>query len=362
VVCSVTLLTNSLKFIIHPNDLDASHRLHRLGFRSIPSVPQLFYRAVESRQLSQVFLQVSQALSEKSLTSSRYCITRSPLDSTALLIEFLDAPSLSTITDSVKHAWFLQVLAKQQLFFNYQPIFDLQQGHVVAYECLARAISDQGGYFNGQQLIDAALSMDLTREFDELARASCFQAIAQVLASHFTTSQTPPRFFINILPNAITTDIHSLEQSFQQVLDLGVQPQQIVFELTEVEALVNCPQLRQIVAELRRWGFRFAIDDLCGSASTDHFFMEFRPDVIKLDRQLVAGCSRYHLKQILLKSLLQSAHELGISVLAEGLEDFEDIAFCRDLGVDYGQGFGLALPERTPRLHSLESLKLSNAC
>lgn len=361
-VCPVSLLTSPLKLIIHPNDLDASHCLHRLGFKSVPSVPQLFYAAVEGSQLSRLFLQVSQAFSDSSLTHSRYCITRSPLDSPALLVEFLDAPSLSTITDSVKYAWFLQVLAKQQLFFNYQPIFDLQQGQVVAYECLARALTDQGQSFNGQQLIDAALCMDLTREFDELARASCFQAIAQVLAAHFTTPQNRPWFFINVLPNAITGDLQSLEHSFQQVLDLGVSPQQIVFELTEVEVLASQLELRQVVAELRRWGFRFAIDDLCGSVSTDHFFLEFRPDVIKLDRQLIAGCSRYHLKQILLKSLLQSAHELGVTVLAEGLETIEDIDFCRELGVDYGQGFGLALPERTPRLKSLESLKFSNAC
>jgi EAL domain-containing protein (putative c-di-GMP-specific phosphodiesterase class I) len=361
-VCSVTLLTDLLKLVVQPNDLDASRCLHRLGFKSVPSVPQLFYRTVENHQLSEVFLQISQTLSEGSLSNSRYCITRSPLDSTALLVEFLDARPLSTITDSVKHAWFLQILAKQQLFFTYQPIFDLKHGHVVAYECLARACDDKGRYFTGQQLIDAAMSMDLTREFDDLARASCFQAIAQLLTRHFTTIQTLPLFFINILPNAITYDLHSLEQNFQQVIDLGLQPQQIVFELTEVEALANRPELHRIITQLRKWGFRFAIDDLCGNASTDHFFMEFRPDVIKLDRQLVAGCSRHQIKQILLKSLLHSAHELEISVLAEGLEDAEDIDFCRDLGVNYGQGFGLALPERTPQLKPLNLLKLSNAC
>jgi EAL domain-containing protein (putative c-di-GMP-specific phosphodiesterase class I) len=73
--------------------------------------------------------------------------------------------------------------------------------------------------------------------------------------------------------------------------------------------------------------------------------MAFQPDVIKLDRRLIQGCSRMSLQQLLLKSLLYSAHELGILVVAEGLEDAEDIAFCRDIGVDLGQGFGLGRPD-----------------
>lgn len=356
----VTLLTDPLKLIIQPCDPETGQCLRRLGFVPIPAVPQLLYQTIANRRLSEVFLQMSQLLSEMSQTVSRYCITRSPVDSNTLLVEFLDAQPLNTITESARHAWFLKVLAKQQLFFKYQPIFNLQKGQVIAYECLARAHSDEGQCFTGQQLIDAAMSMNLLREFDDLARSACLQAIAQSLAS--STVQGLQTFFINILPNAIIQNPNSFEQNLQQILDLGLRPQQIVFELTEVEAMVHCPELSKTINRFREWGFRFAIDDLCGNVSTDHYFMEFRPDFIKLDRRLVSGCSRYQLKQILLKSLLNSAHELGIFVLAEGLEEPEDIDFCRGLGVDFGQGFGLALPECTLQSSPLNLLKLSNVC
>ncbi|UBF28429.1 EAL domain-containing protein [Kovacikia minuta CCNUW1] len=356
----VTPLTDPLKLIIQPYDLETGRCLCEIGFVPIPVVPQLLYRPVTNPQLSEVFLQMSQLLSQFSQAGSRYCITRSPLDSKTLLVEFLDAQPLNTITDSARYAWFLQVLAKQQLFFKYQPIFDLRQGHIAAYECLARARNDAGHYFTGQQLIEAALSMNLMHEFDDLARSVCLQAIAQSATN--PGSQNPQIFFINILPNAIIQNPYSFEQNFRQVLDLGLHPEQIVFELTELEALVHCPELSKTIHRFRNWGFRFAIDDLCGNVSTDHYFMEFRPDFIKIDRRLVSGCSRYQLKQILLKSLLHSAHELGILVLAEGLEEPEDIEFCRELGVDYGQGFGLALPERTLQSKSLNLLKLSNVC
>jgi EAL domain-containing protein (putative c-di-GMP-specific phosphodiesterase class I) len=162
------------------------------------------------------------------------------------------------------------------------------------------------------------------------------------------------------LPNAIIHNPQSLEQNVQQILDLGLCPQQIVFELTEVEALIRSPQLPHLINRIRRGGFKLAIDDLCANVSTDHYFMEFRPDVIKVDRRLITGCSRHQLKQILLKSLLYSAHELDIHVLAEGLEDSADIDFCRGLGIDYGQGFGLALPERTLQSKPLNFLKFSH--
>jgi EAL domain-containing protein (putative c-di-GMP-specific phosphodiesterase class I) len=109
----------------------------------------------------------------------------------------------------------------------------------------------------------------------------------------------------------------------------------------------HCPDLPQIINRLRQWGFGIAVDDLCGCVSVARNVLEFRPDLVKLDRRLVGGCSKHSLKQTLIKILLHSAHEQGILVLAQGLEDERDIEFCRDLGVGCGQGFGLATPELT---------------
>ncbi|XGV99593.1 MAG: EAL domain-containing protein [Leptolyngbya sp. BL-A-14] len=355
-----TPLTNPLNLVVQPHDLKTAHDLSLIGFQPLPFVPQLLYLATTRDQLTETFLWMSQTLSEAGQLYSRYCMTRSALDSKALLVEFLDAQPLNTITESARYAWFLQVLAQRSLFFKYQPIFNLQQGHVIGYECLARARCVQGRYFSGQQLIDAALSLNLLREFDDTARGVCIESIAQLGSSRAATIE-PPTFFINILPNTILHDPRAFEQSIQQVIELGLQPQQIVFELTEVETLIHNPNLYGLITHLRTWGFRFAVDDLCSNVTADHYFMEFQPDIIKLDRHLVSGCGQQTLKQVLLKSLLGSAHELDIEVLAEGLETSEDIEFCRTLGVDYGQGFGLALPERALQTQPLNLFKFAKA-
>lgn len=342
---------DSLHLVIQPHDQETIRLLEKIGFQSLPILPQLLYQGVTSSQLVNIFLKISQLLSETSQATSRFFMTRSPLNSENLLVDFLQAQPLSAITHSIKYAWFLKILAKQRVFFKYQPIFSLTSGKVVAYECLVRAQDDQGKDLSGFQLIEAGLSTQLGYEFDELARTTCLSSIAAT-KSHQT-------FLINILPNAIISNPKSLEQNVQQVLDLGLKPQQIVFELTEVEVLAKSPDLPRIIKQIREWGFRIAIDDLCGGVSVDHYFMEFCPDILKVDKRLVQGCSRYPLKQILLKSLLESAHEWDVLVIAEGLEDIQDIELCRELGVDMGQGFGLAMPEVNLRQHPLDCFDLS---
>jgi EAL domain-containing protein (putative c-di-GMP-specific phosphodiesterase class I) len=341
-----TLLTEPLKLIIQPHNLDTQHYFKELGFEVVPQVPQLLYRVMQTHQLSHLFLEISRSLAETSQAQSRFCITRAPLQSQTLLVEFLDAKPLSSITSLAKYGWFVQVLAQQRLFFNYQPIFDLQQGQIIAYECLARACNEEGtDDFTGQQLLDGAIALNLTREFDELALTTCLKEIARM--------ERQKTFFINLLPNAIATNPGFLEQTLQQVQDLGLQPHQITFELTEVEALLHYKALPQLIHEFQELGFGIAIDDLYGNVSIDHYFIDFRPSVIKVDRRLTIGCSRHPMKQILVKNLLRSAHDLNIPVLVEGLEDPADIQFCRNAGVNYGQGFGLAHPKSTLEGHAL---------
>jgi EAL domain-containing protein (putative c-di-GMP-specific phosphodiesterase class I) len=347
-VPNVSSLYDSLKLVIQPVGEDSVLGLYAVGFQPVPTVPQLLYCVVSHDQLADLFGKISHLMPEATQVLSRFIVTRSALESRTLLVEFLTAQPLSGMTTLVKNAWFLQVLTKQELLFKYQPIFDLASNQIVAHECLARATDEQGNCFSGQQLIDAALSMNLTQEFDDLARMSCLAALAP-FAQDVSSLVPPPKFFINVMPNAISRDLRSLEHNFQQVIDLGLSPQQIVFELTETETVTYPPDLPRLITQIRALGFGVALDDVGSNVAIDHYCTEFHPDIIKLDRRLIKGCSQHTVKQIIIKSLLQSTHEMGIVLVAEGLEDQEDLAFCRDVGIDLGQGYCLALPDTMPQ-------------
>ncbi|OUC13413.1 MAG: hypothetical protein B0A82_17260 [Alkalinema sp. CACIAM 70d] len=331
-----------LKVVIQPSDPSVEQCLTSLGFRPIASVPQLWQREILSGQMVAALRQLSHLVTEAGQQSSRGMITALSPESPQFFSEFLNAKSLSDLTRLVRHSWFLSLLSQQRLFFHYQPIFRLGSGQVVAYECLARGMMDDGQELSGQQLIDAAKATQLTHEFDYLAREVCLQSLALLLqgSAHLQQQQ----FFINAVPNAIAANPAILEQHLQQVMDLGIQPQQIVFELTEIEAVRTENQVAQAIQRIRDWGCQLAIDDLGSDVALNHYCLEFHPDILKLDRAMVDGCSRHPVKQVLLKSMVQAAHDMGIQILAEGIEHREDLQFCKAIDVDLAQGFALARP------------------
>jgi EAL domain-containing protein (putative c-di-GMP-specific phosphodiesterase class I) len=334
-------LDSQLSLVIQPDSGQTYETLIGLGFAVAPAASQLLYKYVEDKHLPDCFSELGQCVSDISQTLSRFTITRSPLDSKHLLIEFLDAQPLSNFVACYRYNWFLQLfLDNQEFFFEYQPIVEMPSGKVIAHECLVRAISTEGDYLSAGRLIEAAEATGLIHEFDQAARETCLEAIAAL--------DTESTFFINIIPNSILNHPHFLDDTVSKMHQLGIKPEQIVFELTEKEALNHRSKLAAAINKLRVHGFRIAVDDLYGDVASDHYMMELHPDIIKLDRRLVSGCGSYPMKQILIKSLITSAHEMGIELIAEGLEDQEDIDFCLAQGVDFGQGFGIARPHLLP--------------
>ncbi|WP_156800456.1 EAL domain-containing protein [Thalassoporum mexicanum] len=335
------LSDSQLSLVIQPDSGQTYEVLTSLGFNVAPVASQLLYKVVEDNELPDCFSELGQRVAEVSQTLSRFTLTRSALDSKHLLVEFLDAQPLSNFVACYRYNWFLQLfLDNQEFFFEYQPIVEMPSGKVVAHECLVRALSAEGEYLSAGKLIEAAEATGLIHEFDQAARETCLEAIAAL--------DTNSTFFINIIPNSILNHPHFLDDTIHKMQQLGINPEQIVFELTEKEALNHRSKLANAINKLRSRGFRIAVDDLYGDVASDHYLMELHPDIIKLDRRLVSGCGSYPMKQVLIKSLITSAHEMNIELIAEGLEDQEDIDFCLAQGVDFGQGFGIARPHLLP--------------
>jgi EAL domain-containing protein (putative c-di-GMP-specific phosphodiesterase class I) len=324
--------------IVQPTSAETRHCLERMGYQPFPQTPLLLYATATDSQKSTLFVALSQTLSATEQANTRCLVTRSPLDEPNLLREFLYAQPLSKIAQALKYGWFFRFLIQNQWVFHYQPIIDLATGQAIAHECLARAVGDHGELVYGEQLIQAAIATQTLGDFDAIAYMSCLEAIARLpLESHSL-------FFVNISPNTLMRMPDFVAQNQARVAALGLKPEQLVFELTEIEPLLYNREILDAIAQLRQQGFKIAVDDLFGCTVLDRYLLEFHPDIIKVDRRAIQGCSQHAMKRILLKSLLNSARELNCRVVAEGLEASEDIQLCRHYGVDFGQGFGLAFP------------------
>jgi EAL domain-containing protein (putative c-di-GMP-specific phosphodiesterase class I)/CheY-like chemotaxis protein len=132
-------------------------------------------------------------------------------------------------------------------------------------------------------------------------------------------------------------------EPFHQLLD-RFDGRRIVVELTEHERVADYALVDQSVQRLHRRGTRLAIDDAgAGFASLDHI-VRLGPDIVKLDRNLVTGVDENPVRRSMIAAFVHFAAEVGISLIAEGIETVGELeALCR-LGVDQGQGFHLARP------------------
>jgi EAL domain-containing protein (putative c-di-GMP-specific phosphodiesterase class I)/CheY-like chemotaxis protein len=122
----------------------------------------------------------------------------------------------------------------------------------------------------------------------------------------------------------------------------------VVLEITEHEAVEDYDHLVGALASLRAMGARVAIDDAgAGFASLRHT-VRIAPDIVKLDLSLTRDIDTDRAKRALAGALVSFAHEMGFSLVAEGIESRAELDALRELGVTYGQGFFLAEPAPLP--------------
>jgi EAL domain-containing protein (putative c-di-GMP-specific phosphodiesterase class I) len=135
----------------------------------------------------------------------------------------------------------------------------------------------------------------------------------------------------------------------------------IVLELSEHDPVEDYSALSVALAPLRAAGMRLAIDDVgAGFSSLRHILMT-APDVIKLDRSIVAGAGSDKLLRTLVRSLVEFGHGCSAAVVAEGVETNDDALALRDIGVDYGQGWYFGRPGPPQQLKESYPLEVALA-
>ncbi len=246
---------------------------------------------------------------------------------------------LGELLKRVRASWLDALLTRKDQFFNvFQPLVSMKNGSVFAYEMLIRAhAAARGGVIGGAQLAEAALASNQIYEFDFLAREVAIQTAADRF--HKNT-----KVFINFMPNAVFESAQTLDKTTNQCMQLGLDPSRVVFEVIESESVADIGYLKDLLNNYRKLGYNIALDDLGSGYSGLNYMLELMPDFVKLDRELVDGVENNKPKRVIISKLTEAAHDLGITVIAEGIERAGDFTVVRDLGVDIVQGYFLAKP------------------
>jgi EAL domain-containing protein (putative c-di-GMP-specific phosphodiesterase class I) len=237
-----------------------------------------------------------------------------------------------------------------QFTFAFQPIVDVGRRRVYAQEALIRGTARQ----SAAEILNACVGAELY-ELDERARA---QAIA--LASRLGLDCL---LSINFMPNSLTAAPHSLDHTLAAAEQCSFPIERLILEVTEGEMIQDMRRLGSIIDRCRARGMRVAIDDFGAGYSGLNLLAEFQPDLLKLDMHLIRDIPTHGPRQAIVRGILQTCADLGIDVIAEGVESAAEFAWFKAHEVQLFQGYFFAPPAfECLATFSAESLLPINTC
>ncbi len=215
------------------------------------------------------------------------------------------------------------------IFLAFQPIFRGPHKVLFGYEALLRS-----------RMPELPSPLAVLREAEELARLPGLgRRVRRRAASVFTNMPEGALLFVNLHPNDLLDD-----DLYDPHTPLSEVARRTVLEITERASLEGISDLRTRTAELRRLGFRIALDDLGAGYAGLNSFATLEPEIVKLDMALVRGLHLSSVKQKLVRSMINACRELDILVVGEGVETREEFDALIALGCPLLQGYLLGAP------------------
>ncbi len=228
-------------------------------------------------------------------------------------------------------------ITQNQIFLCYQPKIDLKTGRMVGLEALVRWRHPVQGDLFPDQFIPLAersgLIQDLTWKVIEIG-------LDQIAEWGITVDAS---LAIN-LSGANLRDLSFVEQLNEQCVMRGVDPRRIVLELTETFAMIDPLNAMEILTRLRLKGFALSIDDFGTGYSSLSQLARLPFSEIKVDKSFVMQADRSPEARVIIKSIIDLAHNLGLHVIAEGVESAAIQKIVADLGCDLAQGYHISRP------------------
>lgn len=221
----------------------------------------------------------------------------------------------------------LGVLRERSFEVLLQPVFDLATLHVVGFEALSR-FPDDPTHGPEASFADA--------EAGGLGTA-LETAVIEAAVALVPQLPDPLNLSLNVSPTT------ALSAELKQVLSHS-PPHRLILEITERGRVASHEALRDALAPLRAAGVRIAVDDVGVGYSGLEQIIHLRPDIIKLDRQLIRGIDQDPVRRAMAQALGVFAREVGCRLLAEGIETQGELATLRQMPISRGQGYLLARP------------------
>jgi sensor c-di-GMP phosphodiesterase-like protein len=220
----------------------------------------------------------------------------------------------------------------------YQPIVDIRSGQLRGAEVLIRRRRPDGLLELPASFIPLAESSGLIRDLTHyLMRRVCTEVGAAI--GRRPALKISFNFAAKLFGDpTIVKDVRKI------FAGEPIQMQQVVLELTERDPIENFAQARQVIAALQALGLRIAIDDVGTGHSGLSYMLKLGVDIIKIDKMFVDAIGTDRNSTTIVETLVDLAHNMRMDVVAEGVENFEQVMHLREVGIRSAQGYVFAPP------------------
>lgn len=250
------------------------------------------------------------------------------LDMSQLKALSLEPPASEPPSHVVEHAGL-------KLHTAFQPIISVVHSKIVGHEALLRGYNERGQPLTPAELFPQLVATLSARQVN----ATCSQLHLQ----SFSKSRGDGWLFLNVSPDSMPDRAGVIAEFGDWIKQAGVSPHQVVVEIIETRSCDEC-RLAEAVSGFRHLGCLVAIDDFGAGESNFERIWRLRPDIVKLDRAMIAEAAGNPLVQRILPGIVSLVHEAGCLVVMEGIETERQALIAVESDVDFVQGFYFSRP------------------
>lgn len=232
------------------------------------------------------------------------------------------------LKQKLKHA-----IKAKQLDVHYQPIVDIHSGKLTKFEALVRWWDEEEGMIPPNIFIPLAEESGLIHQVGQFVLERCCNDLATLKSKGFKELSIS----LNRSVNEFKASNNQFELVKKALESSDIEPHSLTLEVTE--SIATNSYTWDVLERLRLLGVKIALDDFCTGYSSLSNLIEHRVDYLKIDKSFVDSLIADEKKKVMINGLIQMAGQLGIAVIAEGVESKEQLALLQSFGCKYVQGY-----------------------
>lgn len=231
-------------------------------------------------------------------------------------------------------------LESDSISMVFQPMIPTHEGEGQIYEALLRVKDGTGKLLPPAPFIEAAEQFGMIHQLDMAIMHRCFEELGRLGAKG-------KRLMISINVSGLNIGDARFLKGLRSLLathDDKVDPDQLIFEMTETAAMRDLKEAKAFVADLKKLGCHFAIDDFGAGFTSFSYIRQLKVDYVKIDGAFIKNIDKSEEDRLFVKALVELAQGLKIKTIAEFVETKEAMTYLQKLGVDFVQGYYLGKP------------------